>query len=215
MAFSVHKLKILVFFKVRKNCQDFKEVWKRGISSIDLQRKVQVQMEDPVSLASGATQMRFCQLLGSLHSLENFVMTLLFSSPDWFNLFYDLCSITEHIDFATQLQEPAMEPLCNPNLPASMHTLDHLQGVSSRASLHYTGESQLKEVCQSWRLSHKVAVPWQIQGTFSSVPCLQKWPSVSECLDKTVRTTQAESNILPECFPSHLWSDLREILKHR
>ncbi|XP_053801440.1 tetratricopeptide repeat protein 17 isoform X2 [Vidua chalybeata] len=62
--------------------------------------------------------------------------------------------ITEHIDFATQLQEPAMEPLCNSNLPASMHTLDHLQGVSSRASLHYTGESQLKEVLQNLGKDH-------------------------------------------------------------
>lgn len=57
-----------------------------------------------------------------------------------------ISSITEHIDFATQLQEPAVEPLCNANLPASMHTLDHLQGVANRASLHYMGESQLKEV---------------------------------------------------------------------
>lgn len=176
---------------------------------MDLQRKVQVQMEDPVSLASWATQMRLCQVLGSLHSLENFVMTLLFSSPEWFNLFYDLCSITEHIDFATQLQEPAMEPLCNPNLPASMHTLDHLQGVSSRASLHYTGESQLKEVCQSWKA---VTQKWLYNGRFKAH--LVQWLSVSEWLDKTARTMQAESHILPECFPSHLRSGLREILKH-
>jgi len=54
--------------------------------------------------------------------------------------------ITEHIDFATPIQQPAMEPLCNGNLPTSMHTLDHLHGVSNRASLHYTGESQLTEV---------------------------------------------------------------------
>lgn len=55
-------------------------------------------------------------------------------------------SITEHIDFATPLQEPAAEPLCNANLAASMHTLDHLSGVANRASIHYTGESQLLEV---------------------------------------------------------------------
>ena len=42
-----------------------------------------------------------------------------------------------------------MEPVCNGNLPTSMHTLDHLQGVSIRASLHYTGESQLTEVSVS------------------------------------------------------------------
>ncbi|KAK2100563.1 hypothetical protein P7K49_021911 [Saguinus oedipus] len=42
-----------------------------------------------------------------------------------------------------------MEPLCNGNLPTSMHTLDHLHGVSNRASLHYTGESQLTEVLQN------------------------------------------------------------------
>lgn len=57
-----------------------------------------------------------------------------------------LCSITEHVDFATPLQEPAAEPLCNANLAASMHTLDHLAGVANRAAIHYTGESQLREV---------------------------------------------------------------------
>ncbi|XP_035885158.1 tetratricopeptide repeat protein 17 isoform X3 [Phyllostomus discolor] len=57
--------------------------------------------------------------------------------------------ITEHIDFATPIQQPAMEPVCNGNLPTSMHTLDHLHGVSNRASLHYTGESQLTEVLQN------------------------------------------------------------------
>ncbi|KAI3377394.1 hypothetical protein L3Q82_008582, partial [Scortum barcoo] len=57
--------------------------------------------------------------------------------------------ITEHIDFATPLQEPAAEPLCNANLAASMHTLDHLAGVANRAAIHYTGESQLREVLQN------------------------------------------------------------------
>ncbi|KAF3832963.1 hypothetical protein F7725_026628 [Dissostichus mawsoni] len=57
--------------------------------------------------------------------------------------------ITEHIDFATPLQEPAAEPLCNANLAASMHTLDHLVGVANRAAIHYTGESQLREVLQN------------------------------------------------------------------
>ncbi|KFP73578.1 Tetratricopeptide repeat protein 17, partial [Acanthisitta chloris] len=111
--------------------------------------------------------------------------------------------ITEHIDFATQLQEPAMEPLCNPNLPASMHTLDHLQGVSSRASLHYTGESQLKEVLQnlgkdqyspqsleqvgtriakaleknqtSWVLSSMAALYWRVKGQGKkAIDCLRQ-----------------------------------------
>ncbi|NXG52378.1 TTC17 protein, partial [Psilopogon haemacephalus] len=111
--------------------------------------------------------------------------------------------ITEHIDFATQLQEPAMEPLCNANLPASMHTLDHLQGVSSRASLHYTGESQLKEVLQnlgkelyspqsleqvgtriakaleknqtSWVLSSMAALYWRVKGQGKkAIDCLRQ-----------------------------------------
>ncbi|KGL84731.1 Tetratricopeptide repeat protein 17, partial [Tinamus guttatus] len=111
--------------------------------------------------------------------------------------------ITEHIDFATQLQEPAVEPLCNPNLPASMHTLDHLQGVSGRASLHYTGESQLKEVLQnlgkdryspqsleqvgtriakaleknqtSWVLSSMAALYWRVKGQGKrAIDCLRQ-----------------------------------------
>ena len=65
-----------------------------------------------------------------------------------------LFSITEHIDFGTPLQEPAAEPLCNANLAASMHTLDHLAGVANRAAIHYTGESQLREVSRGRSHSH-------------------------------------------------------------
>uniref|UniRef100_A0A8D0BEB9 Tetratricopeptide repeat protein 17 n=1 Tax=Salvator merianae TaxID=96440 RepID=A0A8D0BEB9_SALMN len=111
--------------------------------------------------------------------------------------------ITEHIDFATQLQEPAMEPLCNANLPASMHTMDHLQGVANRASLHYMGESQLKEVLQnlgkdqyppqsleqvgtriakvleknqtSWVLSSMAALYWRVKGQGKkAIDCLRQ-----------------------------------------
>nr|XP_020653843.1 tetratricopeptide repeat protein 17 isoform X2 [Pogona vitticeps] len=111
--------------------------------------------------------------------------------------------ITEHIDFGTPLQEPAMEPLCNANLPASMHTLDHLQGVANRASLHYVGESQLKEVLQnlgkdhyapqsleqvgtriakvleknqtSWVLSSMAALYWRVKGQGKkAIDCLRQ-----------------------------------------
>ncbi|XP_025030090.1 tetratricopeptide repeat protein 17 [Python bivittatus] len=112
-------------------------------------------------------------------------------------------SITEHIDFATPLQEPAMEPLCNGNLPASMHTLDHLHGVANRASLHYMGENQLKEVLQnlgkdryppqsleqvgtriakvleknqtSWILSSMAALYWRVKGQGKkAIDCLRQ-----------------------------------------
>uniref|UniRef100_A0ABI7ZHZ8 Tetratricopeptide repeat domain 17 n=1 Tax=Felis catus TaxID=9685 RepID=A0ABI7ZHZ8_FELCA len=111
--------------------------------------------------------------------------------------------ITEHIDFATPIQQPAMEPLCNGNLPTSMHTLDHLQGVSNRASLHYTGESQLTEVLQnlgkdqypqqsleqigtriakvleknqtSWVLSSMAALYWRVKGQGKkAIDCLRQ-----------------------------------------
>lgn len=78
----------------------------------------------------------------------------LFSTNIWF---WTPHSITEHIDFATPLQEPAVEPVCNANLPASMHTLDHLSGVANRGGIHYTGESQLREVLFSSCLH-----PWLI-----------------------------------------------------
>uniref|UniRef100_A0A8C6XIM8 Tetratricopeptide repeat domain 17 n=1 Tax=Naja naja TaxID=35670 RepID=A0A8C6XIM8_NAJNA len=109
----------------------------------------------------------------------------------------------KHIDFATSLQEPAMEPLCNANLPASMHTLDHLHGVANRASLHYMGESQLKEVLQnlgkdryppqsleqvgtriakvleknqtSWILSSMAALYWRVKGQGKkAIDCLRQ-----------------------------------------
>ncbi|XP_042197513.1 tetratricopeptide repeat protein 17 [Callorhinchus milii] len=111
--------------------------------------------------------------------------------------------ITEHIDFATPLQEPAVEPVCNANLPASMHTLDHLYGVANRLSIHYTGESQLKEVLQnlgkekyppqsfeqvgtriakvleknqtSWVLSSMAALYWRVKGQGKkAIDCLRQ-----------------------------------------
>ncbi|XP_038664203.1 tetratricopeptide repeat protein 17 isoform X1 [Scyliorhinus canicula] len=111
--------------------------------------------------------------------------------------------ITEHIDFATSLQEPAVEPVCNANLPASMHTLDHLHGVASRLSIHYTGESQLKEVLQnlgkekyapqsfeqvgtriakvleknqtSWVISSMAALYWRVKGQGKkAIDCLRQ-----------------------------------------
>ncbi|XP_056383704.1 LOW QUALITY PROTEIN: tetratricopeptide repeat protein 17 [Hyla sarda] len=111
--------------------------------------------------------------------------------------------ITEHVDFGTQLQEPGVEPLCNANLPASMHTLDHLYGVANRAAIHYTGESQLKEVLQnlgkdkyppqsleqvgtrimkvleknqtSWVLSSMAALYWRVKGQGKkAIDCLRQ-----------------------------------------
>ncbi|KAJ8417004.1 hypothetical protein AAFF_G00282310 [Aldrovandia affinis] len=110
--------------------------------------------------------------------------------------------ITEHIDFATPLQEPAVEPVCSANLPASMHTLDHLGGVANRAGIHYTGESQLREVLQnlgkdkfspqsfeqvgtriakvleknqtSWVLSSMAALYWRVKGQGKrAIDCLR------------------------------------------
>ncbi|MEE6517976.1 hypothetical protein FKM82_028635 [Ascaphus truei] len=111
--------------------------------------------------------------------------------------------ITEHVDFATQLQEPGVEPLCNTNLAASMHTLDHLYGVSNRAAIHYTGEGQLREVLQnlgkdkyppqsleqvgtriakvleknqtSWVLSSMAALYWRVKGQGKrAIDCLRQ-----------------------------------------
>uniref|UniRef100_A0A3Q3A0P1 Tetratricopeptide repeat domain 17 n=1 Tax=Kryptolebias marmoratus TaxID=37003 RepID=A0A3Q3A0P1_KRYMA len=111
--------------------------------------------------------------------------------------------ITEHIDFATPLQEPAAEPLCNANLAASMHTLDHLAGVANRAAIHYTGEGQLREVLQnlgkdkfspqsfeqvgtriakvleknqtSWVLSSMAALYWRVKGQGKrAIDCLRQ-----------------------------------------
>ncbi|KAI5626294.1 tetratricopeptide repeat protein 17, partial [Silurus asotus] len=111
--------------------------------------------------------------------------------------------ITEHIDFATPLQEPAAEPMCNANLPASMHTLDHLGGVANRGGIHYTGEGQLREVLQnlgkdkfsqqpfeqvgtrlakvleknqtSWVLSSMAALYWRVKGQGKkAIDCLRQ-----------------------------------------
>lgn len=111
--------------------------------------------------------------------------------------------ITEHVDFATHLQEPGAEPMCNANLAASMHTLDHLYGIANRAAIHYTGESQLKEVLQnlgkdkyppqsleqvgtrimkvleknqtSWVLSSMAALYWRVKGQGKkAIDCLRQ-----------------------------------------
>ncbi|KAJ3593701.1 hypothetical protein NHX12_006035, partial [Muraenolepis orangiensis] len=101
------------------------------------------------------------------------------------------------------LQEPAAEPLCNANLAASMHTLDHLAGVANRAAIHYTGEIQLREVLQnlgkdkfppqsfeqvgtriakvleknqtSWVLSSMAALYWRVKGQGKrAIDCLRQ-----------------------------------------
>nr|XP_033783895.1 tetratricopeptide repeat protein 17 isoform X2 [Geotrypetes seraphini] len=121
----------------------------------------------------------------------------------WLGVSAKNIDITEHIDFETQLQEPSIEPLCNANLAASMHTLDHLHGVSNRANIHYTGESQLKEVLQnlgkdkhppqsfeqvgtriakvleknqtSWVLSSVAALYWRVKGQGrKAIDCLRQ-----------------------------------------
>ncbi|XP_030056665.1 tetratricopeptide repeat protein 17 isoform X2 [Microcaecilia unicolor] len=121
----------------------------------------------------------------------------------WLGVSAKNIDITEHIDFVTQLQEPSIEPLCNANLAASMHTLDHLYGVSNRANIHYTGESQLKEVLQnlgkdkhppqsfeqvgtriakvleknqtSWVLSSMAALYWRVKGQGKkAIDCLRQ-----------------------------------------
>ncbi|KAH0620779.1 hypothetical protein JD844_021541 [Phrynosoma platyrhinos] len=96
------------------------------------------------------------------------------------------CSITEHIDFATQLQEPAMEPLCNANLPASMHTLDHLQGVLQNLGKdHYPPQSleqvgtRIAKVLEknqtSWVLSSMAALYWRVKGQGKkAIDCLRQ-----------------------------------------
>uniref|UniRef100_A0A803SKW9 Tetratricopeptide repeat domain 17 n=1 Tax=Anolis carolinensis TaxID=28377 RepID=A0A803SKW9_ANOCA len=104
--------------------------------------------------------------------------------------------ITEHIDFATQLQEPAMEPLCNANLPASMHTLDHLQGVANRASLHYLGESQLKEVLQNLGKDHYPPQSLEQVGT-RIAKVLEK-----EEFEKAMRWYESTLKLQPEFAPA-------------
>ncbi|XP_055405311.1 tetratricopeptide repeat protein 17 isoform X3 [Bubalus kerabau] len=138
--------------------------------------------------------------------------------------------ITEHIDFATPIQQPAMEPVCNGNLPTSMHTLDHLQGVSNRASLHYTGESQLTEVLQnlgkdqypqqsleqigtriakvleknqtSWVLSSMAALYWRVKGQGKkAIDCLrQALHYAPHQMKRTARLCDSE----PQCG---LWTE--------
>lgn len=103
-----------------------------------------------------------------------------------------LFSITEHIDFATPLQEPAAEPLCNANLAASMHTLDHLSGVANRASIHYTGESQLLEVRNNNSLYYKNNS--EHQGIISAALF------VFFCLDSQVLQNLGKDKFLPQSF---------------
>uniref|UniRef100_A0A3Q3JLQ3 Tetratricopeptide repeat domain 17 n=1 Tax=Monopterus albus TaxID=43700 RepID=A0A3Q3JLQ3_MONAL len=88
-------------------------------------------------------------------------------------------------------------------LAASMHTLDHLAGVANRAAIHYTGESQLREVLQnlgkdkflpqsfeqvgtriakvleknqtSWVLSSMAALYWRVKGQGKkAIDCLRQ-----------------------------------------
>lgn len=160
-------------------------------------------MEDQVSLASWATEMRFCDVLSSLHSLENFVMSSGFFS--WliqlvFMTFIALqntltlphsCKNQPWSPFVTQIYQPAC-------------TLWTTCKVSLVGPACITVEKvNWKRYARAEDCHMKMAIPWQIQGTSSSVPCLQQWPSATKCLDETIRTMQAESDTLYQSvFPA-------------
>lgn len=110
----------------------------------------------------------------------------------WVPLTLKNIRVAEHIDLTSPLQEPFSEPVCNPALPASMHTLDHLAGVGTRGSLMYGGEKRLRGELErlakaslgerrlehvatriaramekndtSWVLANLAALYWRIQG---------------------------------------------------
>ncbi|XP_078719966.1 tetratricopeptide repeat protein 17-like isoform X2 [Lampetra fluviatilis] len=110
----------------------------------------------------------------------------------WVPLTLKNIRVAEHIDLTSPLQEPFSKPVCNPALPASMHTLDHLAGVGARGSLMYGGEKRLRGELErlakaslgerrlehvatriaramekndtSWVLANLAALYWRIQG---------------------------------------------------
>ena len=56
--------------------------------------------------------------------------------------------LDEYVDFRTRLtrEELKIQPYCNPDLPTSMHTLDHIPAMAQRRELTYEAEQGLKEV---------------------------------------------------------------------
>ncbi|XP_030845341.1 tetratricopeptide repeat protein 17 [Strongylocentrotus purpuratus] len=109
--------------------------------------------------------------------------------------------LDEYIDFRTQLtrEELKIQPYCNPDLPTSMHTLDHIPAMAQRRELTYEAEQGLKEVIQtinggfmdhdevgtrvakllqkdpeSWVATNMAALYWRIEGkSLNALDCLR------------------------------------------
>eukprot|EP00057_Strongylocentrotus_purpuratus_P019322 XP_011673796.1 PREDICTED: tetratricopeptide repeat protein 17 [Strongylocentrotus purpuratus] len=125
---------------------------------------------------------------------RNHIITLSFSRAKDMRL-------DEYIDFRTQLthEELKIQPYCNPDLPTSMHTLDHIPAMAQRRELTYEAEQGLKEVIQtinggfmdhdevgtrvakllqkdpeSWVATNMAALYWRIEGkSLNALDCLR------------------------------------------
>lgn len=109
--------------------------------------------------------------------------------------------LDEYVDFRTRLtrEELKIQPYCNPDLPTSMHTLDHIPAMAQRRELTYEAEQGLKEVIQSinggfmdhdevgtrvakllqkdpesWVATNMAALYWRIEGkSQNALDCLR------------------------------------------
>lgn len=62
-----------------------------------------------------------------------------------------------------QVGTPLEEPVCRGDLPASMHTLDHLAGIRHRHLLPHFPEMGLREALQT--LTDRTPVPVELMAT--------------------------------------------------
>lgn len=60
--------------------------------------------------------------------------------------FFDSLRLHALLDLHSPMSLPFSHPHCDPNVPPSALTLDHLTGMKNRADLMYTAETGLREV---------------------------------------------------------------------
>lgn len=72
-------------------------------------------------------------------------------------------SISDYLVPSPQVGTPLEEPVCRGDLPASMHTLDHLAGIRHRHLLPHFPEMGLREALQT--LTDRTPVPVELMAT--------------------------------------------------
>ncbi|XP_027224243.2 tetratricopeptide repeat protein 17 [Penaeus vannamei] len=107
-------------------------------------------------VASPPPPQHVCDRANKLSDVKHFTST-------WLSVSAKNIDISDYLVPSPQVGTPLEEPVCRGDLPASMHTLDHLAGIRHRHLLPHFPEMGLREALQT--LTDRTPVPVELMAT--------------------------------------------------